>query len=103
MDGIVLTPPQMYSNYSTPYLILSSRNGWKAVIPADTVGPLLFCRILVLIPIPVDWTLYCRLLDAAVAILNTAAALSMSLVGVEPDEHVLPAFRPDWNGVRDSE
>ncbi|KAJ7336454.1 SAC3 domain-containing protein [Mycena albidolilacea] len=50
-----------------------------------------------------DWTLYCRLLDAAVAILNTAAALLMSLVGVEPDEHVLPAFRPDWNGVRDSE
>ncbi|KAF8189987.1 hypothetical protein K438DRAFT_1676621 [Mycena galopus ATCC 62051] len=50
-----------------------------------------------------DWTLYCRLLDAAVIILNTAAFLSMSLVGVESDGHVLPTFRPDWNGVRDSE
>ncbi|KAJ7241021.1 hypothetical protein B0H12DRAFT_1133993 [Mycena haematopus] len=49
-----------------------------------------------------DWTLYCRLLDAAVVILNTTASLSMSLVGVEPDEHVLPAFRPDWNGMSDS-
>ncbi|KAJ7669015.1 hypothetical protein B0H17DRAFT_1162276 [Mycena rosella] len=50
-----------------------------------------------------DWTMYCRLLDAAVAILNKAAFLAMGLVGVEPVEHVLPAFRPDWNGVRDSE
>ncbi|KAJ7615024.1 SAC3 domain-containing protein [Mycena polygramma] len=50
-----------------------------------------------------DWTLYCRLLDAAVAILNKTAFLSMGLLGVEPDEHVLPAFRPDWNGMRDSE
>ncbi|KAJ7484620.1 SAC3 domain-containing protein [Mycena latifolia] len=50
-----------------------------------------------------DWTLYCRLLDAAVTILNKTAFLSMSLVGLEPDEHVLPAFRPDWNGMRDSE
>ncbi|KAF7326366.1 Nuclear export factor [Mycena venus] len=50
-----------------------------------------------------DWTLYCRVIDAAIAILNKTAFLSMSLVGVESDEHVLPAFRPDWNGVRDSE
>ncbi|KAJ6571869.1 hypothetical protein B0H19DRAFT_1131654 [Mycena capillaripes] len=50
-----------------------------------------------------DWTLYCRLLDAAIALLNTTAFLSMSLVGAEPDEHILPAFRPDWNGMRDSE
>ncbi|KAJ6590462.1 hypothetical protein DFH09DRAFT_205833 [Mycena vulgaris] len=50
-----------------------------------------------------DWTLYCRLLDAAVALLNKTAFLSMSLVGVKPEEHVLPPFRPDWNGMRDSE
>jgi hypothetical protein len=74
MGGIVLTPAQMYSNYSIPYLILSSRNGRKAVISADTVGPLICCRILVLIPIPVDWMLYCGLLNPAVAILNAAAA-----------------------------
>ncbi|KAJ7136142.1 hypothetical protein C8R44DRAFT_769794 [Mycena epipterygia] len=50
-----------------------------------------------------DWTLYCRLLDAAVAILNKSVFLSLSLMGLEPNEHVLPAFRPDWNGMRDSE
>ncbi|KAJ7717930.1 hypothetical protein B0H14DRAFT_3631052 [Mycena olivaceomarginata] len=47
--------------------------------------------------------LYCRLLDAAVAILNMLAALSMSLVGVELDEHILPVFQLDWDGVCDSE
>ncbi|KAF7349173.1 Nuclear export factor [Mycena sanguinolenta] len=50
-----------------------------------------------------DWSLYCRLLDAAISILNTTASLSTSLVGMESNEHVLPAFRPDWNGMRDSE
>ncbi|KAJ7151013.1 hypothetical protein C8R46DRAFT_1123015 [Mycena filopes] len=50
-----------------------------------------------------DWTLYCRLLDAAVSILNKTAFLSMSLAGIDADEHLLPAFRPNWNGMRDSE
>ncbi|KAJ7770634.1 hypothetical protein B0H16DRAFT_218508 [Mycena metata] len=50
-----------------------------------------------------DWTLYCRLLDAGVSILNKTAFLSMSLVGLDAEEHLLPAFRPDWNGMRDSE
>ncbi|KAJ7749297.1 hypothetical protein DFH07DRAFT_829171 [Mycena maculata] len=50
-----------------------------------------------------DWTLYCRLLDAAVAILNKTASLSMGLVGIESVDRVLPPFRPDWSGMRDSE
>ncbi|KAJ7145418.1 hypothetical protein C8R43DRAFT_1012730 [Mycena crocata] len=50
-----------------------------------------------------DWTLYCRLLDTAVSILNKTAFLSMCLVGVDLEEGILPAFRPDWNGMRDSE
>ncbi|KAJ7039915.1 hypothetical protein C8F04DRAFT_1085319 [Mycena alexandri] len=50
-----------------------------------------------------DWTLYCRLLDAGVSILNKTAFLSMSLAGLDANEHLVPAFHPDWNGMRDSE
>ncbi|KAK7046765.1 nuclear export factor [Favolaschia claudopus] len=50
-----------------------------------------------------DWTLYCRLLDAAVNLLNTTASLATSLLGIEADNLSLPAFRPDWNWVRDSD
>ncbi|KAJ6611001.1 hypothetical protein B0H10DRAFT_2058094 [Mycena sp. CBHHK59/15] len=42
-----------------------------------------------------DWALYSRLLDVAIALLNKTALLSLSLVEADPDEHVLPDFRPD--------
>ncbi|KAJ7207064.1 hypothetical protein GGX14DRAFT_456067 [Mycena pura] len=50
-----------------------------------------------------DWKLYCRLLEAAVSVLNKAASLSTALVGLEAEGNVLPAFRPDWDGMRDSD
>ncbi|KAJ7750570.1 hypothetical protein B0H16DRAFT_1842654 [Mycena metata] len=57
-----------------------------------------------------DGKLFCQrtvrldaMFDAGVFILNKTAFLSMSLVGLDAEEHLLFAFRPDLNGMRDSE
>ncbi|KAF7300705.1 Nuclear export factor [Mycena chlorophos] len=50
-----------------------------------------------------DWSLYCRLLDAVIFVLNKTASLALELAGATPEERVLPALRLDWSGPRDSE
>ncbi|KAF7323847.1 Nuclear export factor [Mycena kentingensis (nom. inval.)] len=50
-----------------------------------------------------DWSLYIRFIEAVILLVNNVATLALLLVGASPEEHVLPALRADWAGVRDSD